>query len=296
MSNPRPIYAGVTTLVTRRITHREFWLLPKKEVNRIIQYAAAFASRESGVQVHCICAMSNHIHAVVTDPLAELPRFCEVFFRIIAQCINRMYGRRENLFEGNAQPSYVHLADSAAMLEKTAYVVCNPLEARLVRDFSKWPGVNLWRPGRYKARRPEVFFGEDSTMPETLGLEIVPLPLEGDKKPREVMELLNEAVFARAAMLRAEHQARGLGYLGLRGLRAQKPWQRPAGPGKDSDFEPRVATRNGALLKQLTDRLEEFVKSYRVAFRAFRDGKRRVTFPPGVYKMRVELGVRFAEA
>jgi hypothetical protein len=37
--------------------------------------------------------MSNHLHLVVTDRRAELPRFCQFLFGVLARAINASYGR-----------------------------------------------------------------------------------------------------------------------------------------------------------------------------------------------------------
>ena len=94
---PRQILPGSTYLVTRRCTKRQFLLKPSKRTNRVFLYCLAHACEVTGVQVHAVTVMSNHYHAVVTDPEGRLPKFAELLNKYVAKCQNAGYGLWEKL-------------------------------------------------------------------------------------------------------------------------------------------------------------------------------------------------------
>jgi hypothetical protein len=59
-------------------------LRPDAAITSFILYALAVSARRSGIHVHALCAMSTHLHLVVTDEKGELPRFLQYFHRLVA--------------------------------------------------------------------------------------------------------------------------------------------------------------------------------------------------------------------
>ena len=93
MSLPREILPNSTYLVTRRCTQRQFLLKPCTVINQIFLYCLALALARTGVVVHAFVVLSNHYHAVVTDPEGKLPEFLAYFHRLVATCVNATLGR-----------------------------------------------------------------------------------------------------------------------------------------------------------------------------------------------------------
>lgn len=136
---PRYLIAGRTYFVTRRCSERRFFLRPGKRVNAIVRHAIAKAARIWGVQVHAWTVTSNHLHLVVTDRERELPNFMRVLDLEIAKGVSAEIGRWGGLWDGERY-SAVELLDEAAIIEKIAYVLANPVRAGLVRRAVRWPG------------------------------------------------------------------------------------------------------------------------------------------------------------
>src|SRR5690606_12259327 len=107
---PRPVLPGATYLLTRRCIERRFLLRPSRQTNQIIEYCLAVASARTGVEAHAFCAMSNHVHAVVTDVHGRLPEFLQLFHRHVAVALNASLGRKENVWAAH-QTSVVELDD-----------------------------------------------------------------------------------------------------------------------------------------------------------------------------------------
>ena len=76
MSHPRQVVPLATYLISRRILRRHFLLRPDAAITGIILYTLAVSSRLFGVEVHAVCAMSTHLHLVVTDVQGVLPASC----------------------------------------------------------------------------------------------------------------------------------------------------------------------------------------------------------------------------
>ena len=217
MSVARPILPGVSHMVTRRCTQRQFLLLPSARVNEVFLYCLALAQASSGVAVHVAVVMSNHYHLIVTDLEGNLPEFTYVLNKYVAKCLNVHYEREENFWAGGTQTSYVELGDDEALLDKSVYAVCNPVTAGLVSRSASWEGVCLWRPGGVKVRRPPVFFRDEGPMPASLKLRLTPIPLSEGLKQRALMQRLGQAVAEREAEVRGEFRQEGRRFL----IRAQ---------------------------------------------------------------------------
>jgi putative transposase len=292
---PRQILPGATYLVTRRCTQRQYLLTPtsRRHVQAFL-YCLAYARERTGVQIHAVVVMGNHYHIVLTDPLGVLPVFAECLNKLVAKCMNAMRGRWENLW-ASEPVSYVRLLDDAAIIDKIAYTLCNPVQGGLVKRGDEWPGLRLGSPGRSQVRRPDRFFREEGSMPESIAFEITTPPLDG-MSGREARRHIDEAVAAREIAERGRVHASGRKFLGRRAVIQQDPFASPTTREPRRDVSPRVASRNKWLRIESLARCAEFARQYREALTAWCQKKRRAVFPPGTYLMRVRHLVRCAEA
>jgi REP element-mobilizing transposase RayT len=294
MNMPRPIYPKTTYMISRRCTQRQFLLKPTPTTNNIICYCLAVAAKRTGVQVHAACAMSNHVHMVVTDLRGRLPEFLAYFHKYVAKAVNASLGRWENLWAAE-QSSTVRLLEPDDVLAKTVYVLTNPVAARLVRSSRKWPG--LWgyrkRHGQ-KVTRPSVFFRPNGPMPGEATLQFVPPPAFADLSQRQYENKVAEAVKEEEAKLRREAKAEGQSFLGERRVLAQGVTDTPASREPRRQLNPRVASRNKWRRVEALQRFKEFIDAYREAYHRWRQGVRRVVFPAGTYGLRLHASVAVA--
>ena len=290
----RQIIPGATYLVSRRCTQRHYFLVPSKRTKQVFHYCLAYAAMRTGILVHAVVVMSNHYHLIVTDPRGLLPVFVECLNKLVAKCLNARLGRWENLW-ASEQASYVRLLDAEAMIDKTAYTLCNPVEAALVNRGKDWPGLRFGRPGAYRVRRPDFFFREEGGMPESIVLELSPLPIGGLSR-REVQTLVDERVAAREAAERKRIVAEGRTFLGAREVMRQDPFGSPTTREPRRELSPRVASRNKWLRIETLARCADFAREYRDALASWCAQKRDVLFPLGTYLMRHRHQVRCAEA
>jgi hypothetical protein len=239
--------------------------------------------------------MSNHWHGVVSDPEGRLPDFLARFHRLVARAQNASLGHWENLWSSD-KPSVVLLVSEMDVLEKIAYTLANPTEAGLVRSPYDWPGVISHRfHAPLAVEMPDVFFDQQGDLPDEVELEF--------KRP-EVFRALGDAVLSkriqdavakRVRTARTDLAARGLKFLGRRGVLQQRFSDSPRTPAPRRNPNPRIAAHATPTRVWAIQRMLEFVKAYRIAFLAWRSGDRSISFPFGTYAMRIHSGVACAQ-
>lgn len=289
MSKPKPILPGASYLITRRCAERQFLLRPSDETNKIVQFSLAVAAARTGVQVHAFGAMSNHLHMVVTDPDAKLPRFQQLCNALIARAMNASLGHWESFWSPSSYNA-VRLVTPADIVDKVAYVLANPVSAGLVRTFRLWPGAfsELDRIGGdpLRAERPGTFFARNGAFSKDATLQLT-VP-EGFSSPEEFRKLVAAAVtnLERAAETKFKGVFKGIGW-----VLKQRPFSRPSSIEPRRVLRPRIAAKDPSKRIAALAQLTEFVRAYRAAWAARRANEPDVIFPAGTYLLRVVHGV-----
>lgn len=295
MTAPRQLFEGKTYLVSRRCSERRFFLRPSKETNAIVRFVLAVVAERYGVLLHAFCVMSNHLHIVLTDPRARLPEFHRDLDSLLARAVNCALGRWEGFWDRDSY-SAVRLETREAIVEKLVYVLANPVSACLVRRAVNWPGVwsdgTLLRGEPLRCERPKGFFRETGPMPASATLQLRRPPgFEQDEGfVDELLRQLGQAEDAAAAEL----SEAGRSFVGASRALSQRPDARPAPGEPRRGLNPRVACRNKWKRIEVLQRLREFVRDHREAFKQWQAGAREVVFPAGTWLMRVFHGVQSA--
>ena len=256
----------------------------------IFLFLLAVAAHRYGVQVHAFCVLSNHYHLVVTDPHARLPAFQQFLDALVARAINASLGRWE-AFWAPSSYSAVRLVSPQDIVEKTAYVLANPVAAGLVRHGRLWPGA--WSDperigaGALEFERPSHFFAsKGGSLPEKVGVELAVPPGFGS-----AAEFRDQVI---ASLTEREEQAAlkmSRGFIGVARVLAQKPTARPAPVEPRRNLNPKIAARDPWKRIEALGRAVAFLRSYRSAWAERRAGKTDVVFPAGTYLLRVVHGV-----
>jgi len=277
-------------MVTRRVTQQQSLLRPCKATNQIVAYCLAQAAERTGVQLHAITVMSNHWHAILTDPEARVPEFLERVHRSIAKCMNAALGRWENFWSSD-KPSIVELATEQDVLDKMAYVMANPTTAGLVYSPEEWPGLITRRmAGRHVIQMPDVFFDQDE---DDGDVELViSRPLIFPEIDDDVLTaILAEAVQRLVRRAREQMKAAGRTFAGAREALREPLTNRPKARAPRRRLNPRLAAKTPAVRRAALAAMKQFGVAYRVAFEAWRHGQRDRLFPAGTYALRVRAGV-----
>jgi REP element-mobilizing transposase RayT len=293
MSQPRPVRAGTTYMVTRRCLERRFFLRPSKLGDAIFLFVLAVAAWRYGIKVHLFCVMSNHFHLLLTDPKARLPAFMRFLCGFVARAMNALLGRNDRFWELGPYNA-LELATPEDVLREAVYLLANPVAEGLVRSGNVWPGLwsapDLVGGSRLQATRPKVFFRGDGTLPKEAALRLTVPP--GFASAAEFRRRLVPALAEREQEL-----ARGrLSFLGPRKVLAAKPTDRPKTKEEGRRLVPRFAAAAPEVRDALLARWKAFQQAYRDAWERWRGGSRRVVFPEGTYQLRVEHGVVCAGA
>ena len=295
MTAPRQVLPGQTYLVTRRCSERRYFLRPSKETTEIFRYLLAVVAERYGISLHAFCVLSNHVHLVLTDPLAHLPDFQRDLDALVARAMNVALGRGEAFW---ARDSYsaVSLESRETVMDKIVYVLANPVAAALVRRGREWPGLwsdpaSMGRPGETVVR-PEGFFRVDGPLPAVACLELRPPPGFGD--PVALVAELGDRLRRVEDEVAVRLGAEGRSFAGVARVVAQDPWGRPASEERRRTTNPRVASKDVWKRIEALLRLREFRTRHHDALAAWRAGIREVVFPAGTWLMRVRHCVRCA--
>lgn len=284
-------------MITRRTTQGFFLMRPNPKVNACIRYCIARAQQRSKVKIHSLCFLSNHYHICVSDARGDLPLFTEELNRLIARSLNSHLSRWENFWESGKQTSYVRLETPNDVLAKTLYILTNPTAAWLVARGTEWPGVLLYRAGRYKSVRPDFFFrgsDEKNALPDELYIEITPPPIDGGEGNADA--IVKAAVELREKELRLQARQAGRRFLGASAVRTQSIYGTPRKRKPRGQLSPRVACRDRWLRIERLQRLKTFEVEHEAARQRFLHGERDVVFPVGTYRMVKQLGAVCATA
>lgn len=297
MTAPRQVLPGTTYLLSRRCSERRFFLRPSRIINQIFAYCLAYAAEQTGVVCHAFLVMSNHYHAVISDPEARLPEFSAHLNKLVGKCVNAHLGRWESLWSPE-KCSAVPLEEADDVMEKILYCLANPVEAALVESSKQWPGLKSgpfdYKDGPKTIGRPEVFFRADGDMPESLRSEVTVPPAFADLTPAQFSAKLAKALAVREKEHLARHAAEGRKILGREAVLAQDPFDCPEGYEPRRGLNPRVAGRDKWRRIEAIRRLKSFLQAYREAWEQFRAGVKDVVFPAGTYWMCKHAGLQSA--
>ena len=289
MAYPRIIFPGKTYLLTRRTLRRYFLLLPDEEMKELIEYSLAVAANRYQIQVHAFCAMSTHIHVVLTDTHGRLPFFLAYFHRLVAMGTKILRNWEGSIWDSE-QTSVVELLTRDAIVQKIAYVLANPVAAGAVFVPEEWPGaktrVNDIGRTVLKATRPKVYF-DATNWPELaeLPIELPPMIAEAEAdvfREHVAKELAREVAIARATIAPEN-------VLGAKRAATISPETRAKTPEPARKRNPTFAAGRGHsdIAAMAARAVTAFRAIYRAALAKWRAGDRNAAFPEGTWWMRV---------
>jgi putative transposase len=269
-------------------------LKPCDLTNQIFAFCLGLGAKMTHIKLHAYVVMSNHWHAILTDPDGRLPEFTEWVHKFVAKCINTSLGRWENLWSSE-HCSDVLLTGPQDVLNKIIYVLTNPVSAELVKRAHQWPGL-ISMPSNYTAgpvhiEKPVVFFRQDGTVPESVPLEVVVPPAFGDMPPQEFRRLIEREQHREENRTLRTMSKEGRRVMGVKKILAQSVYDSPRTSAPHRGINPRLASLNKWRRLETIRRLRSFTLAYRRAWEHFKAGVRDVLFPVGTYWMKRFGGV-----
>jgi putative transposase len=244
MTLPRQFLPNATYFITRRTTQRQFWLKPTRQTNQIFLYCLAIAAEKTGVQLHCATVMSNHWHAIVTDPQMRVAEFYGWVHEYVAKAVNCSLGRWENLWSTD-KTSVIPLESAEDVLDKTAYTLCNPVSAHLIARAENWKGVWLYRQSHSQTvPRPSVYFQSDGNMPEFAELKIHQPPSHGNMSTHAYERLVADEIAHREQTIACEMRETGKSFMGMDAVLRQAHSDNPRSFAPKRKLNPRFSAIN----------------------------------------------------
>jgi len=300
MSYARPIKPQATYLVTRRTERRHCLLRPDELLTRFILFALAVSARRYTMQLHAFCAMSTHIHYVITDPEGRLPRFLELFHRLVALGV-KIIRKWDGAVWDRSQTSVVELTTREAIIEKIAYTLANPVAAGLVESVSQWPGAKTSIAdigvGEINTERPDVYFSKKNPKWDfNATLPIVLPPSIAKEEAQRFRDAIAEEVDRIESHAQEIHAGRA--FLGVDEVLKISPESRITSREPRAQRNPTFAVgkNHQDAARKAAESLHQFRRTYRHALTAWRAGNRFVEFPAGTYAMRVFHGALVAKS
>jgi len=295
MSQARPIHPGITYFITRRTERRHCLLRPDPLMNAFILYALIVSARSHGILLHAFCAMSTHIHYVVTDPRGQLPQFLAMFHRTVARGVKAMR-KWEGAVWNRSQASVVQLCSRQAIVEKIAYTLANPVKAGLVWSAHEWPGakttVNQIGQKRLYARRPKQCLRSNN--PQWVQKAKLSISLPPSIAPSDAKAFRDDIRHELTRLENAAHiEIPKHKVLGALGAAKVSPQSRITSYEPIRQRNPTIAIGRGQsneIRLAAMAKIRAFRTSYREALAKWRAGDRSVIFPAGTYAMRVFHG------
>ncbi len=294
MSLVNAYFPDTTYLLTRRIKDRLFYLTPKyDDIAPMIGYAMAYAAKKHKISIYAYSGMSNHTHLVVHDNKGNLPLFMRDMNRMIAVYLNKKFKNNNHNVWSYGKPGFTILPESQDILDKILYTLLNPVQAELVQNQVHWPGL-IMKPRdilkeKIVFKRPKMHFSKNTKFPEKIELQIgIPEGFMGITK-KSYVQYLEERIKSGEENIKLAMGNRK--FLGRRRVKKFEHTYSPNTPARKSKLNPRVAGKNREVLIMWKIRIKNFRIEYKEAWEEYKKGNRKVVFPYGTYKMRVEHNV-----
>lgn len=284
-------------MITRRTTRRHFLLRPDRDgsVQALYWYTTAVLAQKFGIRLHAVQMMSTHVHEVLTDVHGNLPAFLRERNRAFANALKCHRHWPEEVFQ-RAPANCVAIHGEVALLRQIAYTLTNCVEAGLVKSPEEWPGVGVSARDIgsrvVRTERPKVYFDPENLVwpaEAEIAIDMPDLLVVQHGLPR-AMQLLRTVVEA------ATKKARELARLAGRVVTKIVDIMNVAFTKRSRSFEkfgarePSFATGGDKVLTaEVLAQKREFLRRYRKAREALRQGQAGVLFPPGTWRWVTEL-------
>ncbi|MBK9262505.1 MAG: transposase [Polyangiaceae bacterium] len=290
MTQPRTIHQGATYLLTRRVLHRRFLLRPDAAMTHFILYSLAVAAARYGIEINAFCAMSTHIHMVVTDPRGVLPHFLRCFHQTVAMG-TKFLRRWKGAVWDNARASVVQLLTPQAVVEKVAYTLANPVIAGIVEYAHEWPGaknrIEDIASAKLRVTRPTVCFDpKNANWPAESSIQVKLPPMLAEVGVEEFRSVITTMVVNEE--MKAQKKARRKRSAKKHDESLVSPYKRATSAEPERKHNPTFAVGHGnqEAHDAAASALRSFRTAYRRALEQWRKGDRYVQFPEGTWWMR----------
>ena len=282
-----------------RTIQRRYLLRPSPRLNQLVVGVIAHAQNETGMCLHAVAVMSNHMHLLASPrDLEHMASFMCLVNANISKEIGKLHDWPGSMFE--RRYASIPVADQAEdQIKRLRYIMEQGTKENLVLAPGDWPGVHavdalcegkplegVWidRTKMYAARGTGRDVDE-AGFEEQVELRLAPLPcwrhLDVDAYRKRVAEIAS--TIERETIQR--HKKQQTVPLGADWVRQRHPHERPK-PGRRLP-KPRFHAIAQRVREQLVAAFREFVAAYRLAAERLAAGDTAVAFPENCFPPRL---------
>lgn len=294
MTPPRISPPGSIQFISHRTVRGEFAFRPDPQITQNVLYLLGYMQQRYSIDYHTASLLSNHMHLLATDKAGDqIQPFNQHFFSLLGRSTNCFRGRTENLLS-TRKPNCVLVAPRAEdVIDKSAYIIVNPVEAELVSHAKKWSGLRILasQMGRLElpVRRPRFFYDENGALPEEVVVRFT-MPKVWDEEPDALRERIARECNLRERAVRERVQRSDRTFLGAKRVLRKSVSSSPKTPLEGFDLVPTVACKDRSLRSRLLQWKKERQQQYQERRQAMLGGARDVVFPEGTYALHFRAG------
>lgn len=296
---PRPLRylpPGHLVEITLRTMQGRLLLRPSREVTRTVAGVIGRAQRQTGMEIHAVVCMSNHLHFLLSpDSLEQQARFMNQVGGNIARKVGKIVGWRDR-FWGRRYRAIVVSEEEAAQVARLRYLLAHGTKEGLVASPCQWPGVHaasalargtmqiegVWRDetSAYRDRQANRKKPHKSyEVKETVHLS--QLPCWRHQASEAYRRTVAEMITAIESEARETHRQAESVPLGRQRVLAVDPHATPARYRRSP--APRFHAATLGAQRRLRAGYAAFVACYRRAANAMRRGDVPLSFPSGCF-------------
>ena len=267
-----------THFIGNRCEHEMFFMVPKKELNKIILDWLTKAKVRWGnaIDIYGFIFLSNHFHLILKDPRGQLAKFMCYFQANVAKAVNRLLGRNGKFW--SREYDDVIVDGENEFLDRLSYILCNAVKSGLVATPAQWSGVSSYEYmmenksvsstvldlTRYNDARRHDRKADKKDFETEFSFELAVPPMLADKKPKERVAFIKELMKSAMSKYRKERLYKPA--LGMKKVKAQSPFDRPKKPKKRPRFK--FMSFCAVRRKELQKDYENYVAQYKRAIHA----------------------------
>ena len=132
----RIVFCGATYHVMGRGNRKQMIFTDARDRRQFLKIVAA-ALKKFGAKCYGYCLMGNHFHLVLNTPLGNLAKVMHCIDGAYARYVNWRHNVTGRLLEGPY--TAILIDDTCYLRDAIAYVLRNPVEAKLVKAPEEWP-------------------------------------------------------------------------------------------------------------------------------------------------------------
>ncbi len=289
---PRP---GCLVEITQRTIQGRFLLRPSRRLNLLVVGALARAQEISGLRIHAVAVMSNHLHLLASpESVEQMARFMCHLKTNLSKEVGSLHRWPGPLFD--RRYTMIPVSDEEeAQIQRLRYLLAQGCKEGLVGSPLDWPGVHsaraltsdsplvgIWteRAKQWVAKqRGEV--ASDGAFSHRLTLRLAPIPCWADLKENAYRDRISELIEDLERETAEMHRELGTKPFGKQGVLGSEPHFGPATSKRSPS--PRFHAFRRSVGQALKQALSEFLAAYRQASETFRSGISQGSFPENCF-------------